>query len=61
MVTLCGSNPENKSRNSSLDRNARRRLKCSQKRIAILKSQLDLRDQQIQQRTKELKDATNKL
>jgi hypothetical protein len=61
MVTLCGSKSENKSRNSSFDRTARRRLKCRQKRIAILKSQLEKRDQLIQQRTKELKDATNKL
>ncbi len=61
MVTLCGSKSENKSRNSSFDRTARRRLKRRQKRIAILKSQLEKRDQLIEQRIKELKDATNKL
>lgn len=61
MVTLCGSKSENNSRNSSFYRTVRRRLKRSQKRIAILKSQLDSRDQLLQQRTKELKDANNKL
>ena len=61
MVTLCGSKSENKSRNSSFDRTARRRLKRGQKRIAVLKSRLDLRVQLLQQRTKELKEATNKV
>jgi hypothetical protein len=61
MVTLCGSSPENKSRNSSLDRTVVRRLKYSKKRNAKLKFQLELRDQLLQQRTKELKDATNEL
>ena len=61
MVTLCGSKSENKSRNSSFDRTVYRRLKRCQKRIAVLKSRLDLRDQLLQQRSKELKDATNKL
>ena len=61
MMTLCGPKSENKSRNSSFDRTARRQLKRGQKRIAALKSQLDLRDQLLQQRTKELKDATKNL
>ena len=61
MMTLCGPKSENKSRNSSFDRTARRQLKRGQKRIAVLKSQLNLKDQLLQQRTKELKDATKKL
>lgn len=61
MVTLCGSKSENKSRNSSFDRTARRRLKRNQIRIAKLNFQLDQRDQLLQHRTKELNDATSKL
>lgn len=60
-MTLCGSKAENRSRNSSFDRTMRRRLKCSQKRIVKLKSELDQRNELFKQRTKELKDVTREL